>query len=300
MIDKDKKLSHVILNVDKNVPEESIRAFCTNITSEYDKIWFTYLSYDNQIPGQDVTGLSEVIKDDTEKDGLFVITDSGRAADLVSENGIACAGLGRTGQASVGLSKLLYCIEDIEYMPLSRIKRMWERYHDIPWTIAETPRLVIREQTVCDVESLYEIYSDKEIVRYTEDLYEDPQDEAEYMRQYIDNQYRFFEYGIWAVTLKESGTLIGRAGISLREGYDIPEIGYVIGRQYQNRGYAKEALKAILDYASRELEMDEFIAFTKEKNTPSVKLLKSLGFIRRGHSLIKGGEHSMYSLTKCQ
>ena len=69
---------------------------------------------------------------------------------------------------------------------------------------------------------------------------------------------------------------------------------------YQNKGYAKEAMKAIIEYAAEELEMSDLIAFTKEKNTASVKLLESLGFSRRGHVLIKGGYHSMYLLTKRQ
>ncbi|MCR5672658.1 MAG: GNAT family N-acetyltransferase [Lachnospiraceae bacterium] len=244
--------------------------------------------------------MSDLIKNEPDKDDLFVITDSAAAFAYTCTEKAACAGTGHIGSDGGSRQEPLYVIEDIEYMPLFRIHRMWQRYHGIPWTIAETPRLVIREQTVDDVNELYGLYADKEIVKYTEDLYEDPDDEKEYMRQYIDNQYRFFEYGIWAVTLKDQGTLIGRAGISLREGYDIPEIGYVIGKDYQGRGYAKEALEAILKYAADELEMNRFIAFTKEKNVPSVKLLKSLGFTHRRDELIKGGRHSMYFLTKCQ
>ena len=300
MIENDKKLSHIIINVNKKVPEEAIRSFCTNILSEDNKIWFTYLSYDNQNTSSPGRELSDVIIEGTKKDGLFVITDSEETAAYACDNGIACAGLGRSLQNGEDSLKLLYCIEDIEYMSLSRINRMWERYHGIPWTIACTERLVIREQTPGDLDGLYEIYSDKEIVRYTEDLFEDREEEAEYMRSYIENQYRFYEYGIWAITLKDTGKLIGRAGISLREGFDIPEVGYVIGKKYQNKGYAKEAMKAIIEYAAEELEMSDLIAFTKEKNTASVKLLESLGFSRRGHVLIKGGYHSMYLLTKRQ
>ena len=122
--------------------------------------------------------------------------------------------------------------------------------------------------------------------------------ETDYLQKYIDNQYRFYEYGIWALTLKENGELIGRAGISLREGYGIPEVGYVIGKAYQRQGYAKEALSAIIDYAAEEFEMRQFIAFTKEKNRPSVNLLKSLGFVKTGNALIKGGDHAVYTLTK--
>ena len=216
----------------------------------------------------------------------------------MKERGIACAELGDSIMGHGDFRRALYCIENIESVTYKTIVRMWQRDHGISWTIAETDRLVIREQTLSDRPALYEIYADEDAVRYMEDLYEDPRDEEKYLADYIKNQYRFYEYGIWAVVTKEDGKLIGRAGISMREGFDIPEIGYIIGNRYRKRGYAKEALTAVIDHAYGELGMNELIAFTKEENVPSVLLLKSLGFIMKGYEDIRGGRHAMYSLTK--
>ena len=299
MDQNNKNPSHIIVNVDKNTSEEDVLAFCTNIKKENAEIRFTYQCYDNQIPGNDTDlfdDLTNSIPDDPEN--LFIITDSKSVADRTKELGMACAAYFSGAGRSRDLSGILYCIEDIAYISYDRLKKMWERYHNIPWTIATTERMVIREQTLRDIDALYEIYSDKDITKYTEPLYDDPKKEADYLQAYIDNQYRFYEFGIWALTLRQSGKLIGRAGISIREGYDLPELGYVIGKEYQGCGYAKEALDAIMDYAAGELGMSEFMAFTKERNTPSVRLLKSLGFVKTGNALIKGGYHAMYLLTK--
>ena len=295
----DKYPSHIIVNVNKSTPKEPILSFCTNIKNENDKIRFTYLCYDNQITGNDIGVLEELLNTIFEnRRSLFIITDSEKVTEYADEIRSACAVLNTETSRGKTFPKILYIIEDIEYITLSRITKMWERYHNIPWTIATTNRLVIREQTVYDVEALYDIYSDKEVTKYTEDLFDDPEEERAYLRDYIEKQYRFYEFGIWALTLKDDGRLIGRAGISVREGFDIPEIGYVIGTKYQRCGYAAEALSAIIEYAEEELGLDKLIAFTKEKNVPSVRLLRRLGFERHGNTFIKGGEHTMYILTK--
>lgn len=299
--EKVRILSHIIVDVDKKSAREPISSFCTNIKKENPQIGFTYLSYDNQIPGDDVSCLSNLISSQSiNPDSLFIITDSEAVILFTSTNNLASAALYTDSNRKCSFSKALYCIEDIELMSYDRVNKMWQRHLKIPWTITITDRLVVREQTIDDIPALYEIYSDKESVRYTEDLYEDPGEEMDYLQKYIDNQYRFFEYGVWALTLKDSGKLIGRAGLSAREGYDGLEIGYILGKPYRGQGYAKEAVKAIIEYAEEELGVHDFTAFSKEQNKASTGLLESIGFKRSGWAEIKGGRHIVYSLTKQQ
>ena len=293
-----KNLSHILLIVNKTVPEEDISSFCTNVRSDNPDTELTYLCYDNQVgrdPGDLSVNLTNSLPE--ERRSLFMITDSGEAAQFAEENDIACAALDTGNGSDARLSKLLYCIEDIGYMTFARVNRMWQRHHGIPWIIKETDRLIIREQILSDIDALYEIYDDDETRKYVEDLYEDRKAEERYLRDYIDNQYRFHEYGLWALTLKDTGELIGRAGIGIREGYDIPELGYVIGKKYRRMGYAAEALAAIISYGREELGLFEYMAFTSRKNTPSVRLLEKLGFSRSGKDVIMGREHDMYLLT---
>lgn len=296
MNQSDQKPSHILVYADETYPPNSIKLFCTNVKNENPETGFTYLCHNSS---DNIRELSAAIDSYCiDPKSLFVISEPGAAIHLMKERGIACAELGDSITGRGDLRRALYCIENIESVTYKTIVRMWQRDHGIPWTIAETDRLVIREQMLSDIPALYEVYADEDATRYMEDLYEDPQDEEKYLADYINNQYRFYEYGIWAVVLKEDGKLIGRAGISMREGFDIPEIGYIIGSKYRNRGYAKEALAAVIDHAYKELGMDELIAFTKEENAPSVLLLKGLGFVMNGHEDIRGGRHAMYSLTK--
>ncbi len=294
---KDITPSHILVFVDKRLPEEDVSTFCTNLASENPGIGFTYLSYDNPLTETDKISGS-IPCDPADYNRIFAVSDSSYAIGILQNMGIACAALLTGYNGADDFKDVLYLLENIEYTGFDVIDRMWKRHHDIPWTIAVTERLIIREQTLSDIPALYEIYDDEDSVRYMEDLYEDPKEEEKYLRDYIDHQYRFCEFGIWAIVRRSDHKLIGRAGISMREGFDQPEAGYIIGKPYRRMGYATEAMRAIIDYAREELCMSEMIAFTKKRNAASVGLLRTLGFTEKGFAYIKGGHHAMYILTK--
>ena len=98
------------------------------------------------------------------------------------------------------------------------------------------------------------------------------------MQEYIRQVYGFYGYGMWTVQLR-SGEVIGRAGLSVREGYELPELGFVIGRDYQGQGYAEEACRAVLAYGRKELSFEHVQALVEEENLPSRNLLAKLGFL---------------------
>lgn len=272
---KQKKLSHIIVAVENSIPHGDICAFCTNVCKSRPDIRFTYNCYDNQSP----ESLYKLLNNyDSSKEELFVITDSQTIINFTNNIGVAAVGLYTQENKKSGLSHVLYCIEDIEFVDFSTIYRMWQRFWRIPWTIAITQRLIIREQIPEDIDDLYRIYKDPEVTRYTENLYPDKEEELKYLQDYVDKQYRYYEYGIWAIEKKDTKELIGRAGVSLRPGCDDLELGFVIGKDYQKKGYAIEACEAIVDYACKELYAKRIVAYCHPKNTASIGLLKKLGF----------------------
>lgn len=149
-----------------------------------------------------------------------------------------------------------------------------------------TDRLIIREITLDDIDELYDIYADEEVTKYIDNLYENREDEIEFTKAYIKNMYGFYEYGMWIVQ-KKDGKVIGRAGISNREvdGESELEIGYLIGKPYQRRGYGYEAVSAIVNYAFDELEAEKLNCFIREGNHTSEKFAERLGFEK--NSIVK-------------
>ena len=80
---------------------------------------------------------------------------------------------------------------------------------------------------------------------------------------------------------KKQGEFIGFIGLHQHlEHYDFApciEIGWRLAKQYWHNGYATEGAKAILDYAFRELQLDNVVSFTTVLNAPSEKVMQKIG-----------------------
>lgn len=182
------------------------------------------------------------------------------------------------GIASVGEPQCgtRYAVESIAELDIEYLERVCRRYNHIPWDIGETDRCLIRELSLSDLPALYELYDKPGMTDYVEPLY-DYETELEYQKAYIENMYGFYEYGMWLVFSKETGKLIGRAGL------EHDELGYMIAPELQNLGYATEVCRFIIDYARENTDFEELYCRIDERNTASVRLAKKLGFTNSGH-----------------
>ena len=141
------------------------------------------------------------------------------------------------------------------------------RYYDMPFTIAESRRLYIREISVSDLDYL-------------------PQElkwEKDFTRSYIAAMYKIWGFGLWLLIDKKSGEYIGRAGVGIAEAKkgDLYELGYEILAPYRRQGYGYEACRAILEYAREELGLENLIIRTDASNTAAIALAKKLGISPR-------------------
>lgn len=184
------------------------------------------------------------------------------------------------GFGSWGNLNCKYILESFEDLDSDYPITVYNRYYGLPCEILKTDRLCVRELTSGDMDALYEIYSDLPAKEFTEGLNPDRAVFARELQSYIDSMYGFFGYGLWAVTEKDSGKLVGRAGFANREldGRNYLELGYIIGSESRNRGYATEACMAMLEYAADRLYADEVICLIKENNKASLRVAEKLGF----------------------
>lgn len=176
-------------------------------------------------------------------------------------------------------NRYFYIAEQLEEMDYESLDMAYRRLAGLPWTIITTKRCVIRETTTDDVDAFYQIYKEAAITEYMEDLYSDRNEEIAYIQDYIKKVYHFYGYGMWTVVEKKNGQIIGRAGISWQEGFDLPELGFVIGVPWQRKGYAYEVCTAILRYAKEELGMERVQALVMKGNEKSAGLCEKLGFV---------------------
>lgn len=218
------------------------------------------------------------------KDELWVCTTLAEYEEL-KNRGIVCVPLSINGER---FDNAPYVLEGkLEDFDNEYLYKIMQRLTNKPWKILETKRLIVREMTVDDVDSFYEIYKKPGITDYMEDLFEDPTDEKLYTQGYIKNIYGFYGFGLWTVIHKESRKIIGRAGLSMEDGFEYPDLGFVIDKDYQHSGLAFEVCSAILEYAKNELELNTVQARVKPENSVSIALLKKLGF-EFNHTLHQG------------
>lgn len=232
------------------------------------------------------------------KENTLFITDAENVLKELKSGGYYIAALLHEENQTQDLSTASYAVTNIEEFDVESLQLIYMRLAGVPLTVLETKRCLIREVTVADVDAFYEIYKEPSITEYMDNLMKEPEDEKAYTRNYIDRIYGFYGYGTWTVICKESGDIIGRAGINWREGYDIPEIGFVIAVPYQRQGYAFEVCKAILDYGKEELGFDQIQVLIKEGNLASFKLCRKLGFNRKDQAESRGKQYERLILEK--
>lgn len=157
--------------------------------------------------------------------------------------------------------KCLYLVTSLEELSPQLLERAARRRAGLPWLIAETGRLRIREFT-------------------SQDPLEPPSGEDgdgifsnwEKREAYRKNQYTLYEYGLWALIEKDGGQLIGKAGITGEE------LGYHIYPPFRRQGYAREACEKIIDLARGEIGLQGLLIRIKKENTASLRLACALGF----------------------
>ena len=144
-----------------------------------------------------------------------------------------------------------------------------------------TPDLILRRFRETDGDDLFEFLGDPQIVRY--EPYPPYTLEQAHESAKNRSQCDFF----WAVCLKDTGKVIGNIYFNQQEPHDFGnwELGYIIHRNYQRKGYALQACIAIVFYGFNQLGVRRIVAKCNVLNTSSFKLLERLKMRREGHFL---------------
>lgn len=145
--------------------------------------------------------------------------------------------------------------------------------------IFETPRLMLRSFTGGDLDDLWQLLSDAEVMRYCGG----PLDRAQ-AQAWLQAAQRYegeYGYDYWAVMEKETGLFMGQAGIirQVMEGTAYDCLAYMICRDRWGKGLASEAAQGCLDYALKTLHLPRLHATVEEENLASQAILRKLGMI---------------------
>jgi RimJ/RimL family protein N-acetyltransferase len=175
--------------------------------------------------------------------------------------------------------------------------------------VLETPRLAIRRFTEDDVDNLFDLNSDPEVMRYfggRPTPREEIRDRIIPFHLAVCDQ--FDRLGTWAAESSATGEFLGWFHFRPGPGGDITNIalGYRLRRAAWNQGYATEGSRALIRMGFTDLDVQRVFAHTLTVNTASRRVMEKCGLtlVRttpyEGTDDIEGAEHGEveYAITK--
>lgn len=163
---------------------------------------------------------------------------------------------------------------------LERIPK--ETFHEASIPVLETKRLTLRAPRLADAKTVAMLANDRRIAENT----------ARIPHPYTPSDAKTFITGankaggdaVFLITLHNE-TIIGACGVMQQE--TTPELGYWLGVKYWGKGYATEALHAVIDYAFADLAHKALQAGARVTNPASRRVLEKCGFQWTGVGLYR-------------
>lgn len=169
--------------------------------------------------------------------------------------------------------------------------------------IIKTERLLLRKIQQNDYKEMKSILQDEDLMLLGwGKTYSDA--EVQIWIDKITKQYEDFGYSYYMTIEKSTNSVVGIMGIlpvTIKE-VNYIEVAYILKKEYWNKGYATEGMKACVDYIFNILNADKYIAQVIPENINSIKVSEKLGmkvidnYIREHNG--KDVFHLIYALTK--
>jgi RimJ/RimL family protein N-acetyltransferase len=149
--------------------------------------------------------------------------------------------------------------------------------------VLETERLVLRAPRPEDAKAVAVLANDRRIAENTRRI-PHPYTRAD-AEDFIASVNVANGETAFLITLPDR-TLIGACGVAMTEG-PAPELGYWLGVRFWGKGFATEAVRAVIDYAFTDLEHDAVQAGARVTNPASRRILEKCGFQWTGVGLCR-------------
>lgn len=146
------------------------------------------------------------------------------------------------------------------------------------------PRVQLRWMESRDLDDLYAVYSDPEVVRYWSHTAWPHRDEATIYLEAIENGFQAGDLFQWGIALRGDDRVIGTVTLyAVDHTQGRAEIGFALARDHWGRRYAREALTVLVEHAFDALALRRIEADVDPRNLPSLRTLENLGFRREGY-----------------
>ena len=146
------------------------------------------------------------------------------------------------------------------------------------------PRLHLRWMQVQDIDDLYAVYSDHEVVRYWSHVAWPDRHEASIYLEAIESGFQGGHLYQWGIALRGDDRVIGTTTLyAIDHAQGRAEVGFALARAHWGHRYAREALTVLFEHAFGSLGLRRIEADVDPRNVASLRTLEALGFRREGY-----------------
>ena len=167
-------------------------------------------------------------------------------------------------------------------------------------TILETPRLFLRHFLITDLDDLFSLYSDPEVIKYIPDAPRTYEETIEELEWFLHGHPRFPELGLWATIHRETNGFIGRCGLLpwTIDGQNEVEVAFALSRVYWGQGLATEVAQALVEYGFEKLQLSRLICLIDHGNTASIRVATKIGMTFEKEGKDEKGPFLVYAMNK--
>jgi len=153
-----------------------------------------------------------------------------------------------------------------------------------PFPIIETERLILRKITKKDAEDIFIFRKEAEVMKYIGKPTAKSIKDVKELIVRIEDGIKANSSIAWGITIKNENKVSGTIGYHRMEPEHFrAEIGYMINQPYWNIGIASEAIKPIIDFGFKIMNLHSIEAKLDSANIASKKLLTKFGFVKEAY-----------------
>lgn len=160
----------------------------------------------------------------------------------------------------------------------------------------ETERLILRPLDERDVDAIYAMRSDANVMRFIREP-QNRKESADWVKL-VSSRWAKERIGFCAMVVKSSNEFAGWCGLWQLKETGETEVGYAVAVEFWGKGYATEAALEFLRYAFEKMSLGKIVAVARPENAASRRVMEKLGMRYDYTGEFYGRDLVHYSITR--
>jgi RimJ/RimL family protein N-acetyltransferase len=166
----------------------------------------------------------------------------------------------------------------------------------------ETERLRLRAHALEDLEACCAMWADPVVTRYIGGK-PFPREEVWGRIQRYAGHWSLLGFGYWVAEEKDSGEFVGELGFAdMKRNIeppldDIPELGWALATRWHGKGYATEAVRAVIGWGDRHFGPVKTACLIHPENVASMRVAEKCGYREWRRTQYRGHETVLFART---